>query len=121
MSNTSFPKIQCNNCKDIISSSYEGEFVTCECYYTSKQHINRIYQEILNESADGQYVEIADPETGFVEQTDDGHRLCCDLSAELGTGIYIDSTSSYSRYGGPGCSPDGAGFTPIEDEDDEQE
>ncbi len=26
------PKIQCNNCKEVIQSSYPGEFVACKCF-----------------------------------------------------------------------------------------
>ena len=28
----SYPKIQCNNCKDIIQSQYSGDWVACKCF-----------------------------------------------------------------------------------------
>lgn len=31
-------KIQCNNCKDIIQSSYPGEWVACKCFENKKDN-----------------------------------------------------------------------------------
>lgn len=116
-----FPKIQCNNCKDIIQSSYSGEFVKCKCAVESDKKIKKLYEKEIKNNP-GKYRELEPSPIGtYFPETNEGHKLRCDLAKEHGTGIFIDSTNHYSRYGGAGLSHGKAGFTVIDDAEEEKE
>lgn len=99
-----YPKIQCNSCKDIIQSRYSGEMVGCKCSVESSKRevdlLNKIKaavgEDFLGEWDEGsRYIK----QPWFVEN-DMGHFVRCCIYEAIGTGIFIDSTPYYSRYGG---------------------
>ena len=40
------PKIKCNNCKDVIFSSYPGEWVCCKCWKESTELRDNLMNEL---------------------------------------------------------------------------
>lgn len=93
------PKIQCNNCKDIIFSKYSGEFVTCKCGVESDNLINETFEKIKNavrETFLGEWVE-SNPDRKWFMVNDIGHYVKCELTERLDTGVSIDSTPYYTR------------------------
>jgi hypothetical protein len=90
------PKIQCNNCKDIIFSRYPGEYVICKCRSKSNETEQQIYTKLM------EYIPETmanDTEYGKQESTE-GHLIRCALASVLNKGIMIDATEDYMRSSG---------------------
>ena len=85
------PKIQCNNCKEIISSTFEGHYVICKCNLESSKQMHMAYIDIkplLQNQSQGRF------------ESSDEHKLRCILHKYFGTGIMIDATMHYMRTAG---------------------
>lgn len=83
-----YPKIQCNNCRDIIQSSYSGEWVACSCFLATSQVVDNLFISIYG--------------SGKGMSDSDIHLAKCGLTEQYGKGVYIDSTDYYTRIGGRG-------------------
>ncbi len=82
-------KAKCLNCKQIIESKHQHDFVQCKCRSQSDDLNNSFREKLYEYRAEGLKIN-----EGQV------HLSCCAFEEIIGHGIFLDGGDQYFRCGG---------------------